>query len=569
MGTLTVQVGDQEVVIPVTLESPSTGADLIFSGADTLVSGFTVPEGQVWEFDPNVSTTLTVRANVIVHGTLRMRPASPDVVHRLQFENVNESAFVGNINNTVEPTDVGLWVEHGGVVDAVGAPKTAWTRATHALAIGAQVLTVEDASGWRVGDRVVITPTARPGSLSSWWDRYSVTTITGISSNTITTTPLNNAHPAITDQTGEIHRAEVLNLTRNVVIRGNPGQRAHVAYMHAHNPVHWSDVELAYLGPRKNGNGILGRYPLHLHLMGEGARGSLVKSVVIHDAGHRGFVTHTSHGVTHEDCVVHDTFDACYWWDQAPDTRTVGAATDDLWWKNCVASRVQFDPSFRAYRHSAFLLGRGQRNRMHGCVAVGVVANTDDVNNPAYADSAGITWPEEMEGEEGIWDFSGNLAHNCQGSGVFTWQNTGLHHLVGPTVVYHCSTGLNHGAYVNRYVYEGWTVFACREAIRMHALGWGSAMILRDWDIDLNGLGAQAIRFVKHTLNGTVIVFERFKLRGYTQRAVFDQGETNGTEAVFIDCDWQAGPPHIVLSPPHPTTLIREVEAGVEVARHT
>ena len=73
------------------------------------------------------------RHEVTVDGALRMRPASADVEHRLVFTGVDESIYVGggmtadgHLHEPIE-TDVGLWVLGDGVVDLVGAPKTAWT----------------------------------------------------------------------------------------------------------------------------------------------------------------------------------------------------------------------------------------------------------------------------------------------------------------------------------------------------------------------------------------------------------------------------------------------------------
>jgi hypothetical protein len=89
--------------------------------------GFRVPAGKVLTFDPNVSTTVRVGANVVVEGTLRMKPASPQVVHRLVFEGIDEARFVGGGMDVLE-SDIGLWVIGSGVLDIAGSPKVAWNR---------------------------------------------------------------------------------------------------------------------------------------------------------------------------------------------------------------------------------------------------------------------------------------------------------------------------------------------------------------------------------------------------------------------------------------------------------
>ncbi len=102
-------------------------ATTVLRGDVSYPDGFTVPAGEVWEFDPTTSTTVTVGANVVVYGVLRMRPASPTVIHRLRFTGVDESSFVGGGLEVLD-TDVGLWVMGAGRLDLQGTPKRAWTR---------------------------------------------------------------------------------------------------------------------------------------------------------------------------------------------------------------------------------------------------------------------------------------------------------------------------------------------------------------------------------------------------------------------------------------------------------
>ncbi len=115
-----------------------------FSGTVNLSEGFTVPQGEVWEFDPDVSTTVVVGENVVVRGTLRMRPAAPSVRHVLRFEGVDEGAFKGGGMDVVA-SDVGLWVMGSGKLDLAGSSKMPWNR------------TGWDSS-WLASDDVRVTP---------------------------------------------------------------------------------------------------------------------------------------------------------------------------------------------------------------------------------------------------------------------------------------------------------------------------------------------------------------------------------------------------------------------------
>ena len=98
----------------------------VISG-DVSATGIDVRAGGVLEFDPARSTTLTVTGNVVVRGRLRMRPNDPDVVHRLQFADVDESAFVGDTMGPVA-SDVGLWVIGAGRLDLMGSRRRGWNR---------------------------------------------------------------------------------------------------------------------------------------------------------------------------------------------------------------------------------------------------------------------------------------------------------------------------------------------------------------------------------------------------------------------------------------------------------
>ena len=206
-------------------------------------------------------------------------------------------------------------------------------------------------------------------------------------------------------------------------------------------------MALRHLGPRRSdgefSEAVIGRYALHFHLCENGSRGSVVNGTVVRDCGGHAFVPHTSHGVSFTDCISHDTFDEAYWWDGAPDTRTPGARTDDVLYSRCVASLVRSDPDFRGYRLAGFHLGRGKGSVARGCVAVGVRGNDD---------AAGFAWPE---GSEGIWGFEDCVAHNNSVNGIFVWQNTDRRHVIDRFVAYHNGqAGIEHGAYLNSYVYR-------------------------------------------------------------------------------------------------------------------
>jgi hypothetical protein len=434
------------------------------------VAGVTVEPGGELIFQPSASRTLQSTGNVVVKGRLVMRPASHEVDHLLVFEGVDEGRMVGGGMDVVK-ADVGLWVMGAGTLDLAGTGRRAWTRLTGAVAAGTTRLTLKDApTGWRPGDELLVAPTLAPDQPDNW-TAYSAAKVQSVRGRVVTLDqPTSFAHPAVdvvTDAgTGRVQTAEVLNLTRNVRIEGTPGHRSHI-FVRSSSPQKLKGVAIRHVGPRKKAEEftelVLGRYGLHLHMCGDGSRGSEVEGVVIRDAGNHTFVPHLSNGIAFRDCISHNTFEDAYWWDGAPDTRTPGSPSHDILYERCVASLVQYDPPFRGFTLTGFSLGRGNGNVIRDSVAVGVQGDTD---------AAGFQWPE---GGEGIWEFERNIAHNNANHGIFTWQNTGKLHVITSFTAYHnAGAGISHGAYNNRYTYRDSTLFGNRGgALIVHADSWG------------------------------------------------------------------------------------------------
>jgi hypothetical protein len=437
-------------------------------------------------FAPGASATLVTRGNVVVAGALVMRPATPAVVHTLRFEGVDEGKYVGG-GMSVLPSDVGLWVVDGGALDAVGAAKRPWTRATASLAAGQRVVKVQDSSGWRPGDVVAIAPTGQPSLDNGKQNQdvnhcltYDEAVVVRVDGTTVTLDrPLRFSHPQVVmprwDGRVAAFGAEVLNLTRNVVIQGDVGRRAHVMFLHCMRPQRVAYVELRHLAPRKlqrqadglaRTEGVLGRYALHFHHCGDGSRSTVVEGVVAHRCGGHAFVPHESHGVTFRDCVAHDVRDSPFWYDLDGEATT----SHDGVWERCVASKVWTEKgAAEGYRMSGFVLaeGRDGSNSCIDCVAVGVYS-TQGVTMSSSA-ASGFHWSGRAKS---VWRFAGCLAHNIGGSGILAWQNTEAVHVIETFSAYHCGkAGVDHGAYSNFWQYRDLALFANRRAgLAIHAV---------------------------------------------------------------------------------------------------
>jgi hypothetical protein len=373
----------------------TSDADVVLSGQLDYPQGFTVPAGQVWEFDPTTSTTITTGGNIIVEGTLRAAPPAAGVTHRIRFVGINEANIVGGHTHVPLASDVGLWV-HGGLLDISGTPKKAWNR------------TGSDPS-WLPTDQLLHCPTT-PGQYTAVPYAGTVTSASSITRNTVQ----------------HVHFGEVVNMTRDFVIEA-VGGRAHIMFIHVTRPQRLSYVELVNLGPA----GKLGRYPLHVHMNDDGSVGSKFVGNVAKNCGNHAFVPHTSHGCDFTESIAYRTIDDAFWWDETE-------RTERTTWDRCGAIETIDGSGFR------LLAGRG--NSVVEAFAFGT--NSNDSHG-------GFLWPSSTNNDRSLWHSEGIVAHNNRASGVRVWHNSPTLHTINGAVSYNnLSAGFSHGAYNNVYRYQ-------------------------------------------------------------------------------------------------------------------
>jgi hypothetical protein len=195
----------------------------------------------------------------------------------------------------------------GGRMDFHGAPLSrTWVKLGHdARAKDDAVTLAEPVTGWRVGDRVLITATQqddrgsgtrRPGARRRRQPFTEERTIGALDGTRLTLDrPLAFAHAG----SGEF-RGAVANLSRNVVVESADPARArgHTMY-HRHSAGAISYAEFRHLGME----GALGRYPIHYHLCGDTMRGSYVIGASVWDSGNRWVTIHGTSYLVVRDCV--------------------------------------------------------------------------------------------------------------------------------------------------------------------------------------------------------------------------------------------------------------------------
>jgi hypothetical protein len=168
----------------------------------------------------------------------------------------------------------------------------------------ATVSLAEAVTGWRVGDEVIVTGSIHEENLHLYYKggkkpsgpQTEERVITKIDGTTVTLDrPLANQHFG----SGEF-RSEIANLSRNVIVESaDPGGvRGHTLY-HQFSRGGISYARFAYLGKE----GILGRYPIHFHLVEDTMRGSGVVGAAIVDSGNRWVTIHGTQYLLIRDCV--------------------------------------------------------------------------------------------------------------------------------------------------------------------------------------------------------------------------------------------------------------------------
>jgi hypothetical protein len=197
-----------------------------------------------------------------------------------------------------------------------GAPMSrTWLKLAEPMKPGATVVVAEEApAGWRAGDRVILTSSRpeeyepeekttvgaatkvagkRRPSVSGTEERF----IKSVEGNRVTLT-----EPTKFEHVSSIRgKTEIANLSRNVVIESaDPdGVRGHTMY-HRKSSGSISYAEFRHLGKQ----GVLGKYPVHFHLLRDGMRdqGGVV-GASIWDSKNRFMAIHGTDYLLVRDCV--------------------------------------------------------------------------------------------------------------------------------------------------------------------------------------------------------------------------------------------------------------------------
>jgi len=193
----------------------------------------------------------------------------------------------------------------GGTLNLHGTTDHTWTKLAATAQRGATSIQVLDASEWRPGEEIVLASTDfNPRQAER-------RTITSVSGNTISfAEPLQYMHYGeITFDVDE--RGEVAMLTRNIKVQASEDAAetyfgGHIMAM-AGSKAYVEGVELNRMGQHLT----LARYPMHFHVLGEGA-GMYIRNAAIHDTYNRCVTVHGTNDLRVENNVTFNTVGHCF-----------------------------------------------------------------------------------------------------------------------------------------------------------------------------------------------------------------------------------------------------------------
>lgn len=249
----------------------------------------------------------------IFAGTLALSASGADEAtanEEMMGMNMDMPMIIENNNAYLMAMGDGSRVE----IHGADAEKLSWTQLAEAARAGTSQLVVQEDTGWEVGDLIAVAST------SSAWTQAEEFTIAAISNDGRTITldaPLRFLHRGETrhydnGQAGEDHRewdveirAEVALLSRNITIQGDAdsvadGFGGHTMIMNG-AAMYVEGAEYYRMGQQD----LLGRYPLHWHMLGQ-AEGQFVENVSVHGSYQKGVTIHGTSNVRLEETVIYD-----------------------------------------------------------------------------------------------------------------------------------------------------------------------------------------------------------------------------------------------------------------------
>src|SRR5687768_15456161 len=243
---------------------------------------------------------------VMVHGELAIGTDAKPHTHKATITLTNnvKDEDIGGMGGANNRVDRGILLM-GGTLNLHGDRQNSWTKLANTANAGSTSIQVLNATGWRVGDEIVLASTDFDPRQA---ERRTIAAIRG---NTITLDrKLDYMHfGKITFGVDE--RGEVGLLTRNIKLQASADaeksfQGGHVMAMGTSKML-VEGVEFNRMGQ----NLTLARYQIHWHLIGD-AKGQYIKNASIHDTYNRCVTVHGTNFLRVENNVTYNTVGHCF-----------------------------------------------------------------------------------------------------------------------------------------------------------------------------------------------------------------------------------------------------------------
>lgn len=289
---------NSNIVIP-------AGRSVLISSCSLLPSSFVYnrihipPTSKLIFSDANIN--MRVR-NIFVEGQLLMGSPTCRLNGKINIEFVGEKTANDDIGPGLGSKGIG--VPHGGLIDVHGRQyNPTWTRIAATIWPGANVLYVQDANNWEVGQTIVVATSAME-DLDD--DQNEVRTIVAIDQSgrrIQVDSPFEYYHYG-----GIEHQSEVGLLSRRIVFSGD--DRSETSLFGGHTRVsgtgRFSGVQTYRMGQLN----VLGKYPFHFHMMGD-APTSYVKDSSIWNSYFRCIAIHGTNSSQALKNVVYNAIAHC------------------------------------------------------------------------------------------------------------------------------------------------------------------------------------------------------------------------------------------------------------------
>eukprot|EP00931_Biecheleriopsis_adriatica_P054363 TRINITY_DN3197_c0_g2_i2.p1 TRINITY_DN3197_c0_g2~~TRINITY_DN3197_c0_g2_i2.p1 ORF type:complete len:1226 (+),score=169.70 TRINITY_DN3197_c0_g2_i2:86-3679(+) len=410
----------------------------------------------------------------------------------------------------------GLWVDSGGTAELFGvryAPT--WSRLVASVQPGAQELQLEESVDWEVGQEVLIVTTAytdEPGSHEN-----EVRAIVAASGNVLKLDrPLEHGHYG-----GPEYAAEVSLLSRSVTLQGDPESESNSYGGHTiclpGSTCRFGGVAAVRMGQQN----VMGRYPFHLHMMGDVAGDSYFEDCLVRRSYFRAYVIHGTSGSRISRCAAYDVSGSAYYLED-------GVEENNLFEFN-LAAHVHIIKKLSDYENGGGQTGvelhtetarimptdataagfycTNAKNRWVGNSASGGFSGyhfptLKKALGSSYSGNADFS-PDQRE----LLEFDSNTAHSSGN----TWQTHGSCIYVGGKL-WQESPGSDKYSYITgrsfdprlsgRFLFTNTKVFACNKGV----LHWGSQYPASKPDLMLESFEAHDVRLSSAVLGESYIV---------------------------------------------------------------